>query len=250
MLQGGIADKLGNRYEAKWLVRQLFRVLYEERTWLRFEGITTAFGGFEFGLGFEGKTEWHQTKKTSPHGNWTIKALEREGVLSAFKNRLYSSGTDTCFFVSEAPAKDAQVLSQKADVANDLAEFEGSLSQGQARAFTDLSAIWDVEKVTAWRWLRRSSFLVETTLEIESHILVMAQYAFENTDGNSAFESLRDYMEKRLNVEVTTEGLRDDLRKHPRLRFKDWALDPTIRERVRQETQYYAFAEFFGPLAS
>lgn len=239
MFQGGIADKLGNRYEAKWLVRQLFRVLYEERTWLRFEGLTTAFGGFEFALGSDDKTEWHQTKKTSPHGNWTIRALEREGVLSAFRDRLNSSNTDTCFFVSEAPAKDAQVLSQKAGVANDLAEFEGNLSQGQSRAFTDLSAIWEVDKATAWLWLRRSFFLVESTLGIESHIGVMAQYAFEDADGQSAFESLRDYVEERFNVQVTTERLRDDLRKQPRLSFKDWALNPTLRQQIHQETQSY-----------
>jgi len=239
MFPGGIADKLGNRYEAKWLVRQLFRVLYGERDWLRFEGITTAFDGFEFAVGSDDNTEWHQTKKTSPHGNWTIRALEREGVLEAFRDRLSSSDADTCFLISEAPAKDAQVLAQKADVANDVVEFESSLSQEQSRAFTDLGAIWDVDKSTVWQWLRRSFFQVESENELESHIGIMAQYAFEDASRQSAFEALRDYMEQRFNLRITTANLRQDLQEHPQLRFKDWALDPTLRERLRQETQSY-----------
>jgi hypothetical protein len=47
---GGIPDKLGNRYEAKWLVRQLFDVIASKADWVRFEGITPEFAGFEFAL--------------------------------------------------------------------------------------------------------------------------------------------------------------------------------------------------------
>jgi hypothetical protein len=46
----GIPDKLGNRYEAKWLVRQLFDVIAGKADWVRYEGITPEFGGFEFTL--------------------------------------------------------------------------------------------------------------------------------------------------------------------------------------------------------
>ena len=239
MFAGGIADKLGNRYEAKWLVRQLFCVLYGEREWLRFEGITSTFDGFEFAIGTGDTVEWHQTKKTSPRGNWTVKALEREGVLNAFRERFSESITDLCYFVSEDPAKDMQILAQKADVANELEEYEDSLSQDQSRVFTDLSAAWEVDKGTAWHWLRRSSFQFESTFELESHIGVIAQHAFEDTDGQSAFEALRDYMEQRFNVQVTTERLRQDLREGAHLTFKEWALDTTLRERLLRETESY-----------
>src|SRR5262244_1619157 len=103
---GGIPDKLGNQYEAKWLVRQLLDVIVGKAGWVRFEGIMPEFQGFEFALERGGVTEWHQTKSNAPNGNWTIKALERENVLSAFKRRLESSSDDRCFFISQDPAKD------------------------------------------------------------------------------------------------------------------------------------------------
>jgi hypothetical protein len=37
MISGGIADKLGNRYEAKWLVRSLMDVKADKAQWLNFE---------------------------------------------------------------------------------------------------------------------------------------------------------------------------------------------------------------------
>ncbi len=83
MIIGGIADKLGNRYEAKWLVRSLMDVIAGEAHWLNFEGLETGYQGFEFAVGRGEITEWHQTKVNSPAGNWTINALIKEGVLKS-----------------------------------------------------------------------------------------------------------------------------------------------------------------------
>jgi hypothetical protein len=81
MIPGGIADKLGNRYEAKWLVRNFFHVIADKADWLKFEGVESEYKGFEFALKKGEITEWHQTKISSPNGNWTINALKKEGVL-------------------------------------------------------------------------------------------------------------------------------------------------------------------------
>jgi hypothetical protein len=58
---GGIPDKLGNQYEAKWLVRQLMDVIAGKAESLRFEGIKPEFAGFELALKRGVLTEWHQT---------------------------------------------------------------------------------------------------------------------------------------------------------------------------------------------
>ena len=183
MLKGGIADKLGNRYEAKWLVRQIFRVLYAEYAWLKFEGLETKYEGFEFALGDENGTEWHQTKITAPRGNWTVNALKSEGVLSAFKSRLASSQFDTCYFVSEEPAKDAKVLCQKARAASNVSEFEDVLSKDQAGAFVNVCEAWEVDEETAWGWLCRSFFQIESTSELDSNIHVQSQLIFDDAEG-------------------------------------------------------------------
>jgi hypothetical protein len=59
MIVGGIPDKFGNRYEAKWLVRCLIDVIAGKANWLKFEGIDTEFQGFEFAVSRGGITEWH-----------------------------------------------------------------------------------------------------------------------------------------------------------------------------------------------
>ena len=106
MIRGGIAGKLGNRYEAKWLVRSLMDVIADKAHWLNFESVEAEYQGFEFAISRGEITEWHQTKVNSPAGNWTIKALKKEGVLKAFSNRLSADENAHCFFVSQDNAKD------------------------------------------------------------------------------------------------------------------------------------------------
>ena len=118
MIPGGIADKPGNRYEAKWLVRSLMDVIADKAYWLNFESVITDYQGFEFAVARGEIIEWHQTKVSSPGGNWTINALKKEGVLKAFSNRLSASKNSHCFFVSQDPAKDFRILTEKARLAN------------------------------------------------------------------------------------------------------------------------------------
>jgi hypothetical protein len=234
---GGIPDKFGNEYEAKWLVRQLLDVISGKAEWVRFEGITPEFAGVEFALKRVGVTEWHQTKSNAPNGNWTIRALERENVLSAFKRRLESSSDDRCFFVSQDSAKDFCVLASTAKLANNLDEFNQALSAGHKDKFAQLIKAWDVENVTAYSWIKRCESLTFPEPELEAIIASYSDLYFSPAE--SAFSVLRAYAEDHFNKVLTTEGIKADLRNGGILRLKDWALDPTVRERVRIETDEY-----------
>ena len=90
MFPGGIANKLGNKYERKWAVRKLLEVVAGSATSIRYEGISEDFCGFEFVLHRPDRMEWHQAKINAPSGNWTLNALKREGVMGAFKSELYT----------------------------------------------------------------------------------------------------------------------------------------------------------------
>lgn len=129
MYSGGIADKQGNRYEAKIIVLKLLDVLTGKADWLRFEGILPDFEGFEFSLRIGEKTEWYQTKTNSSHGNWTTSALKAAGVLDSFTKRLDEHHASTCHFVSQHPSQELQAFSEKARIANDFEEFFVSLSK-------------------------------------------------------------------------------------------------------------------------
>lgn len=235
---GGIADKLGNRYEAKWLVRQLLDVIGGKAQSLRYEGISASFSGFEFALRRGGVIEWHQTKINNPNGNWTIAALKREGVLSAFKARLSANDNDVCVFVSQDPAKDIAALAEKAKIASNAKEYQDALGNGHTEKFTELQLVWAVDAAVAFSWLRRSEFRTESQFAIESVIATFFDFYFFKA-GDSAFEILREFLETRINKDITTETVRSDLRSQGKLIFKDWSIDPTLRERLRSETAAY-----------
>ena len=235
---GGIADKLGNRYEAKWLVRQLLDVIGAKSSSLRFEGISASFTGFEFAVRRGNCVEWHQTKINSLHGNWTLSSLKREGVLGAFKSRLDAGENNICVFVSQDPAKDLRVLAEKARVASTASEFKAALGKDQAEKFSDLLDAWCVDHNVAYCWLRRCSFITESQSEIDSAISSFSDlYFFKSNE--TAFPVLREFVETRINEDITTEKIRQRLRSEGKLILREWSLDPTLRERLIIETKSY-----------
>ena len=72
-LPGGAADKLGNRYEAYWTVRQLLRVLTREAGEIRIE--PPGVDKMEFWLAVDDTREFHQAKRRHPQGAWTLARL-------------------------------------------------------------------------------------------------------------------------------------------------------------------------------
>ncbi|MDK4735901.1 hypothetical protein [Rhizobium sp. CNPSo 3490] len=238
MFSGGIADKLGNRYEAKWLVRQLLDVIGGKCSTLIFEGIDPAFKGFEFSLARDGITEWHQTKISNPNGNWTLAALRREGVLEAFKHRLSSTTHDLCVFVSQHPARDIADLVGKAEICTDKDEFVKSLGKGAKADFDELKILWGVDDKTAFSWLNRSHFRVESQRSIESVIDTYCDFYFDNKS-KTEFEILQEFLVQRINREITTESARADIQREGKLKFKDYALDPTLAQRLHAENSAY-----------
>lgn len=238
MFSGGIADKLGNRYEAKWLVLQLLDVIGGKSTALTFEGIAPSFKGFEFSLVRDGITEWHQTKITNPNGNWTLAALKREGVLEAFRRRFSSTEDDLCVFVSQHPARDIGDLVGKAQIAKDEGEFVDSLGKGASANLDELKNSWGIDDKTAFRWLNRCRFRVESQRSIDSIIDTYCDFYFDDKR-KTGFEILQEFLVQRINREITTETARADIQKEGKLKLKDYALDPTLAQRLNTETSAY-----------
>ena len=94
MLKGGIADKLGNDYEALWTLVEALRVLRGEADEIRIEPFNEDAKGLEFRLTASGRNSWHQCKRRLASGSWTIAALDSAGVLSAFMRKLADPAND------------------------------------------------------------------------------------------------------------------------------------------------------------
>ena len=237
MFPGGIADKLGNKYERKWAVCKLLEVVAGHATSIRYEGVPEDFRGLEFALHRPNHVEWHQTKITAPSGNWTLNALKREGVMEAFKRRLSADAAAKCVFVSQDPARQVRELCDKAQMANDVHEYLNAVSEKDKESFDDLAKMWDVAERDVFEWLSRCEFRTESRQALDETIVMHGRHLLRGPA--DIFASLSDYLLNHLNASITTEIARAWILKSSLFTFRPAALDPTLREDVATANQRY-----------
>src|SRR3546814_18638756 len=80
-------------YESRWLTHQLLGLLDGTVQSITIEALGDDEQGFEFSLMRAGGAEWHQCKRQTASGTWSIAALDGAGVLSAFRAKTSSTGT-------------------------------------------------------------------------------------------------------------------------------------------------------------
>ena len=85
---GGYAEKLGNRYEANWVARQLLHLLEEKITWIVVEPIGDDEVGVDVIIGIDqDHTEYHQCKVGVGNNEyWTLSQLNESKI---FRNALF-----------------------------------------------------------------------------------------------------------------------------------------------------------------
>ena len=159
---GGSADKLGNRFEGHWTVLQMLELLDERLEGLTFEAdiphrqelssrhaklLLEPPGALGHKVEFvlergDGVKEHHQVK-TRGRDRWTFKALEKEGLLSAFGDKLDDPQV-RCLFVSNQNADDLSNLAERAQSSESLKGFEQNLSKA-------LSDEWKILQEEYWK---------------------------------------------------------------------------------------------------
>ena len=172
-LSGGAADKFGNRYEGRWTVYCLLRVLCEEATCISLETVGSLGEGVEFVLTRkDGTLEFHQVKRQNGgQGPWSLSNLDAAGVLFTFRSK-FSDSASHCVFVSTSSADTLQELSERARNAGDVHQFvhEFLKAQAPASSFGVLRQKWaDCSEEGAYQMLRRLRVetIAEPTLERE-----------------------------------------------------------------------------------
>lgn len=235
---GGIAGKLGDRFEAKWAVKKLFEVLRGQAEALKFEFLDPLNHGVEFWLKKDGRKEWYQAKKQNTQGNWTIRRLEQEGVLSTAHAKLSSSASDLFIFVSETPAKDLSALARRATTIEFCTDFLACLTDDEKiDHFPALQRIWESTPERTFEYLRRICPLVESEFSLDTDLKLLGGLCF--SDPHSRFYPLlREYLENNFNRELTTEIVRREVIESGFLTPRS-SLDPTLRERITSANQRY-----------
>ena len=132
MHRGGIADKVGNRFEARWLTHQLLGLLDGTIQAVTVEALGDDEQGFEFSITRASGTEWHQCKRQTASGTWSIASLDAAGVLAAFRAKASIDGA-RCLFISSDPSPQLKLLQDKLPATHSIEAFEASLSKTETQ---------------------------------------------------------------------------------------------------------------------
>ena len=233
---GGVADKWGNRYEARWTIwRGVLPVLRGEFDALQLERPDLAGEAAEFrlyGKASNGTDEVHQCKRQHAT-SWTVNALEAEGVLQPFGAHL-ASGTRVVF-ASSTPSV-VRTLAEKAASPLSADEWSANLNQIEQSARDNLIQLWSLDNHGVHDRLTRLT--VHTIDEASLHFAVIeALAAAMDGDPDTALSLLGAFVVNHLMERLTARQIWDYLRQ------KGFSLrtgsDPALSERVRELTDRY-----------
>lgn len=238
MHPGGIADKVGNRYEAVWLIRHLVELIDGRSTSIKVEMLGDDGAGFEFLVQRPNHQEWHQCKRQTS-GSWTINRLAGEGVLSHFKAKVSNSASDRCVFVSTDPAKPIKLLKEKLAAAPDVEQFQASLSGNEQTHWQNLQKELSLTAGQTLEWLARCEFLTFPETELTSALLAELDRWFSGS-ADDVLAALRTWIEDDHNFNRPI--LRADLEAFFALRaiaIKQYEFDRTIPGKLKAANANY-----------
>lgn len=230
---GGVADKLGNRYELAWAVQHALRCIQDERRSFTLEDLDPELAdGSEFTFVDEhGAVSVTQVKRqNSSNDHWTIAALRSRGVFDAAARHV-AAGRDY-HFSSTTPCGPLRVLSEWARQSGDVDQFMAlQLTKTLSPVFDELSApdvFGDTE--TAWRVLRGMWFEVGDEQQLAKTNAMLASTILEGAPATLLTIAVGDVLLQRLRTPLARRELLEDLGKH-----EIFALDATAKRTARDE---------------
>lgn len=238
MHPGGIADKVGNRYEAVWLIHHLVHLIDGRASAITIEALGDEGAGFEFFVDRPTHREWHQCKRQTS-GTWTINRLAGEGVLTNFKAKIENSASDTCLFVSTDPSKQLKLLKEKLPAAQDVEQFEASLSGEEQTHWQNLRQQLGIEADQAMEWLARCDFLTFPETELMSSVLAELERWFASPAGD-VLATLRSWIEDdgNFNRPIGRADLETCLAERA-IAIKQYEFDRTIPGKLKAANRNY-----------
>lgn len=235
-LPGGIADKLGGRYESRWTLRCALRVLAGEAERIEVEPLPPSGEGIEFIFSERGVEEFHQVKRgRTGVGHWTLLALKDKGVLADFRRILEEGGRPR--FISAHDAHELHELSDRARASDTLSDFYARLGKGFGSKFGQLREWWNWSEQTAFEALQRTDVSSVGDDELDEWNLSVVE---RHVDGQpaQALASLAQVLIDNMQQRLDERRLRTLLRERYDLGPRRWA-DTTVGEQVRQATADY-----------
>jgi hypothetical protein len=243
---GGYADKLGNRYEGRWVARQLLLLLNEQVRSIRLESVGDDEAGVDMWIDRgDGLHEAQQCKaENGTKPQWSLADLKHRGVLDHLRTQLQRDSRHVFTFVSGSPATQLRDLSRSASDSTGDAEFfyraqiQAGSKERQA-AFSEWcrqhrlqESIAD-DRAVAFDLLRRSGFhLFADDRESREELKFMAEQAVVG-DSDAVLALLADFAADNPRKTISVVDITQHLRKsgyEPRRLFADDRIGPRMDE--------------------
>ena len=250
---GGMADKLGNRYEGRWVAKQLLRLLNEEILSVTVELIGPEEQGVDLLVVTKDKVRRLQQCKARYESNnsWTVKALATRGILGNLRHHLSRDPLQEFVFVSSIPAQPLVDICEKARTSNknpqDFFKYQiEKLGKKGQNAFSDFCSALDLKPdqpddlATVFDYLKRTYILQYPDDRITwSDLLTWTGYLLTG-EPETAIDVLLAYVENhdRYRKPIYADELRAHLAEHHKITPKDLVYDnrisPAVEELKRQ----------------
>lgn len=206
MIRGGIADKLGNDYEAHWTLIEALRVLRGHADEIRIEPFNEDSKGFEFRINDQDSVEWHQCKRRRSSGTWTVGTLISEEVVANFLRKLGVPNAK-CVFVSSDPAPTFKSLTDKARLVETVADFTASLNADEHAGNKQIEDIWGTDKDANFQRYKRCSVETVSEYSLKRQARAICELTF-SADPALVIERLTAFLEGKITQTITTAGFR------------------------------------------
>ncbi len=245
---GGRADKLGNRYEGLWVVRQLLHLLAGDALDVIVEAVGDDERGVDVWVTRQNRNRDAQQckRKNRSIGQWTVAELTQQGILQHLACQLRRDAMATFTFVSSHPAAQLRELADMARMAggNATAYFQEALrvkahAESLRRFCTAVGVNSDDvcgQNEAFDMLLRTESHLFEDSTEGCNELKTLARFQIDG-DPELVIALLASFADERLGQLITAEHVRQHLREHdlpPRDLTNDPRAEPQV-ERLRQE---------------
>ncbi|WP_205913832.1 hypothetical protein [Rhodococcoides fascians] len=211
---GGVADKLGNKYELSWAIRHALYCIQNEHRSLTLEDIDPELArGSEFTYVNEhGTISVTQVKRQNNiTDHWTIAALRGRGVLAAAAQHV--AGGREFHFSSMTPSGALRVMADLSRQSADARQFTAhQLTQELRPIFDELTAT-NVFGSTeaAWQTLRGMWIEIEVEEQLVATNAMLADVSLEGATGNLIAVAIGAVLLDNLRTRMTRRELLDAL---------------------------------------
>lgn len=235
---GGLADKLGNKYELAWAVHHALRCIQDERRSITLEDLDPELAdGSEFTFVDEhGTVSVTQVKRqNSITDHWTIAALRSRGIFAAAQRHV-GAGREY-HFNSMTPCGALRVLSEWTRQSAGVDQFlTRQLTQQMSPTFDELTAL-DIfgSAENAWQTLRSIWFEVGDEEQLIKTNASLAEAALEGAPGSLLSVAIGAVLLDNLRQRLTRRELLEGLSKHG-IGVRNEAAKRTAQDEVAAQT--------------